>query len=49
MADCSDCSIRVYQSFQSEWQHETTIWEGLPALYHSILLYFILSIAIVTN
>ena len=35
--------------FQSEWQHETNIWEGLNCFYHSILLYFILSIAIITN
>ena len=25
------------------------IWEGYPAIYHSILLYFILSIGIITN
>ena len=35
--------------FQSEWQHETNIWEGYPAIYHSILLHFILSIGIITN
>ena len=35
--------------FQSEWQHEATIWEGYPALCHYILLYFIIGIAIVTN
>ena len=34
----------------SEWQHKTNIWEGLPCpLHHSSLLYFILSISIVTN
>ena len=27
---CADCSIGVYRCFQSEWQHETDIWEGLP-------------------
>ena len=36
--------------FQSELQHEANILEGLyPALYHSILLYFILSIATLIN
>ena len=35
--------------FQFEWQHKIDIWEGLPCLYHSILLYFILWIAIVVN
>ena len=37
--------------FQSEWQYETNIWEGLPhILYHSIYsVVFHLSIAIVTN
>ena len=46
---CADCSIRVYWSF--------SIWvvtcnkhlKGYPALYHSILLHFILSIATVTT
>ena len=32
--------------FQSEWQ---TFGRGYPVLYHSILPYFILSIAIITN
>ena len=35
--------------FQSKYQHETIIWEGCPVLYHSILLYFILSMATVVN
>ena len=36
--------------FQSEWQHETiSVWEGNPALYHNILLYCIVSLAIVTK
>ena len=35
--------------FQPEWQRETSIWEALPALYHSKLLYCILSIASVIN
>ena len=35
--------------FQSEWQHETNIWEGLPSslLFYIVVFYF--SIAIVTN
>ena len=36
--------------FQFKWQHEMNIWEGLPYLYHFILLYlFLKHIAIVTN
>ena len=28
---CTDCSIRVYSDlFTLEWQHKTSIWEGLP-------------------
>ena len=34
---------------KSEWQHKINIWEGRPALFYTILLYFILSLAIVTN
>ena len=34
--------------FQSQWQHETNIWKGYPALYQFVLLYFILCIAIIT-
>ena len=30
---------------QSEWQHKTKVWEGNPALYHTVLLYSIVSIA----
>ena len=37
-----------YQSFTLEWQHKTSIWEGLyPCLYHSILPYSILNIVTV--
>ena len=35
--------------FPLEWQQERYIWEGHPALYYTILLYFILSLAIITN
>ena len=35
--------------FQSEWQHETNIWEGLPCPLLFYIAVFDLSIAIVTN
>ena len=39
----------VTDLFHSEWLHKISIWEGHPALYHTILLYFILSLATVAN
>ena len=35
--------------FKSEWQHKANIWEGHPAIYYAVLLYLILSLAIVTK
>ena len=32
----------------SEWQHKD-IWDGYPALYYTLLVHFILSLAIVAN
>ena len=40
----TNSSTTVFRSFLSEWQHTTNIWEKIPALYHSILLHFNLSL-----
>ena len=52
---CADCSIRVYRSFSvwvaniSRRNNDNNLGGAIPVLYHSILQYFILSIAIVIN
>ena len=39
----SDCSIRVYRSFKSEWQHKVIkCLGGESCPYHTILLYFVI-------
>ena len=48
-AKCIDCSIRVYRSFQSEWQHETNIWEGLSCPLPFFIAVVHLSTATVAN
>ena len=45
----ADCPIRVYQFFSVSGNMKQTLRRGYPALYYSILLYFILSIAIVIS
>ena len=44
-----DCSIRVYRSFQSEWQHEANIWEELPCPLPFYIVAFHVSKATVIN
>ena len=48
---CADCSVRILVSifFNLSSNMKQAFGRGYPALYHSILLYFILSISIVTN
>ena len=40
---CTDCSIRVYWFFNLSGNMKQAFAKGYPALYHSILLYFISS------